>query len=49
MSKFTFDCFVCPETLVTEDINAVIEFGKRHQDCDFDGAAPETSEEESRG
>lgn len=30
MSKFTIECFVCDETLETNDVTAVIEFGKKH-------------------
>jgi len=31
MSKFTFDCFVCCETLRTSNISAVLEFGAKHK------------------
>lgn len=33
MSRFTFDCYVCNETLETNDISAVTEFGEKHKDC----------------
>lgn len=33
MSHYTFECFVCPEKLETDDLQAVIDFGKRHKDC----------------
>lgn len=33
MSKFTFDCYVCNETLKTDDSAKLIRFAKEHEKC----------------
>ena len=35
MSQFTFDCFPCEARLETNEISDVVEFGKKHADCEF--------------
>lgn len=41
MSKYTFDCFVCPASLETDDLAEVVAFGNEHKDHHFE---PEESE-----